>query len=329
MTADLILDGQAHDLPGGADFGEWATSLLSFSGWRRAVLRGEHTTEHGLGLTGLRQNVLVDATELVLTGSGCPVILDLSDSVGVQVNQGRYSGDPSNPPGVGIICARVAEQGYRSAGKNTFWGVECVGDYTIAAHLNIGAEQVMADRMRAESLSSPAVIMAATNRWGAVSVTPGLTPGNQKSEALAEFRSLRASSRQKNGPGAVIVDGFDRVHFSGQSSISSSTHALVIDTTTEAVIGPFVDALYARPLEQGIAGCVVYRGSPSEGIVQHVCRLTAAGASFGASFLVEEPLEFIRCEWHDHEAATPPQWGPAIFKTPCRYHGRDGEVWWQ
>lgn len=317
--ADLIIDGVERTWSGAGDFGEWANGYIQ-QGKPRFIdfLPGERQTAVGLNFTGVRHGLAVDGRGFVLMGVGCPSVMDCVDSTGLSGHMPRLIGDMACPPGTGIQFSRTSDHGYRAAGKSRLYGGDIVGHFSVASHVNFGAEANEWLFPRWENVIGPAAIWAKDNLYGASS--NWTTVQNDLSAALGSVVGLRAVCREPSAKGCLVIDGYDRLDFGGQTNTSSMTFGLCIDTTQGAVIGPRIPNWYARGLTRGLPGAVHYTGSTSNEIISHVLEATELTKSMLHTYVVDGAMQFLHCEWRDH-AVLLPDWPAAVF-TNCRHWAR-------
>lgn len=328
FEADLIFDGRSHVLPSGTDFGEWASGFLQTGGLHHITLRGEHATKHGLNMTKLRKGTRVDMEGCELMVRRCSAGIDLTDSSGVTLIRPHLIGDKSDPPGVGILMSRAEESRYRSAAQHYVIRPHVVGSWRLAANINIGSEDSTLLRPRFENDRAPAAIWAAKNRWDVISDF-GLTPSNESTATLSNIWAINAQCKSKKAPAAVIIDGFDRVHFSGLSHIASATTGMLIDTKTSGVVGPVIDNLYVRALVVRPKSALDFRGPFGNGIVS--CRIWASQLFTGGryAFRVLDRLNFTNVELQHHEnlaeywnGKDSPDLSDCVFNGTCVFTNR-------
>ena len=234
---DLVVDGTSYfyDAEEDGDFGQWFNTHVNKSDIRITV-RGDHLTIVGLDLTGFRKGTILDARELRLTCRSMPACVDRTDSRGIEVWGGRFIGDPDYPPAVGILDARDLSRDSRSAGTHVNVNTTVVGDFSKAAYVNIGSESNTWLRPRIENRTGSFIWMLETNSRGVASDFGN--PGNTASATSQTFAALRTKTSGRHAEPGIIVEGFDRITFSGHSQFySHSGVPIVLDASRNAIAG--------------------------------------------------------------------------------------------
>lgn len=327
---DLILDGVEHTLPTGIDYGEWLSdnSRLQGGAWHHAVLIGEHTTDHGIDLTNVRQGVVIDATRLRLTIEGTNAV-DMVGATGIRWEGGYIIGGTGAQ--TGFLMARRAPN--EAAGKHQLNNLEVVGAFADAAVAVISSESNRFSMPRLENTDGICLLFSdPENHHGTSSDFETMATNSTATNALVD--SLRCKSKgnpydASGNPlntGAIYIDGFDRVHLAGQTYTNSNLPALHVSVAGSGIASLTVDDLIWYPVNTFPEDIVRLSGPYLNGLVSVHINVSRGYIDGGYVFRVDGTnpttpgLDFVRAFFQHHEGDGPgwdmndPDWDNSTFQ---------------
>lgn len=154
--------------------------------------------------------------------------VDFLGSRWLRVNGLRVYGDPSAPPRVGVQIGRYTD--VMSVDNNTFTGLHCTGDYTLAGFLNYGSETSLLNRPYidngydgAGAINSFAAIFDGANKWTIASDFVTVTASVDTAQTFNDVCVLNGDFRQIAGGSALWIGEAARLRMVSSYGASAGT----------------------------------------------------------------------------------------------------------